>query len=181
MKALKRLTKINYGVLQALMVILLMAILAVVLYEHWKLLQDYRHSKQKVEIDKSRGFTTIEPPTYTNFTVPKGEEVQYNLFSFEREKKENKTGNGEPGQPGTHGSPNGNNENEYELLGVIKRDKWMVVVRFNQDNKIRLFSIGDSISPNRRINQVTSTEITFTNTEGRSEVVKVFPVKVSKK
>ena len=88
------------------------------------------------------------------------------MFSFEKKKIEKLPSL--PGGGGTGGSGN------YRGLGVVKKDKLFLLVRFNSDDKIGLFAEGMEIGGGSRVEKLTVDQVVITDPSGRENTYKIF-------
>lgn len=167
MKISKKLKKVDSRVVQTLVMLVIIGFFIYVFYRSYQLFnryQEMRTSEDKRPVERS----PMKPPQLYNFSPDdKSEDIErYQLFSFEKKKIE-KLPSLSWGS-GTVGSGN------YRILGVVKRDKLFLVVRFNSDDKIGLFAEGMEIGGGTRVKRITVDHVTIADPSGGENIYKIF-------
>jgi len=171
MKVSKILKKIDLGIMQKLAMILIAAIFIYIFYYYYGQFTGYR-VVQKSEKGRRVERIPVSPPAFYNFTPGDKEHPEiekYQIFTF----KEKKAKAGKPATQGVFDSDPGKGSG-YRILGVVKKDKLFLVVRFDSDNKIRLFSRGMTIKDKSRVKKITPRQVIITDPSGEEQVHNIF-------
>jgi hypothetical protein len=157
---------------QALVMVVLAVGFVYLFYHFYQQYSDYSRSKQPGERGPVKG-ETIEPPQLFNFQPEKKEALKYQLFWFKERRvaEQAKTAVKKKKQFNRY-----NNPNQYRVLGVIKKDRLFLVVRFVRDNKIKLYPQGASIYEGNRIKNLTTRQAVIVDDNGGEEIHKIFQV-----
>lgn len=167
MKIPKKLKKIDSRVIQTLVMLVIIGFFIYVFYHSYRLFS--RYQGMKTGEDKRPGERSpVKPPQLFDFSPDdKSEDIdRYQLFSFDKKKIE-KLPSLSLGS-GTIGSGN------YRILGVVKRDKLFLLVRFNSDDKIGLFAEGMEIGGGTRVKRITVDQVIIADPSGQESVYKIF-------
>ncbi|MCP4217356.1 MAG: hypothetical protein GY765_22115 [bacterium] len=133
--------KLNPGVLQNVGMALIALVFIYLFYGFYTSLSEYQKSKAGKERPQG-AISAIQPPEFFAFTPDETKDLNtYRLFTFDKPGKEEKAaGKGETPQPIQP------KQAAYTIVGVVKKDKLFLVVRF-KDRKVGLFSDGMPIVP----------------------------------
>jgi hypothetical protein len=172
MKNLKILKKLDMRMLQGLVMVLLAVFFIYLFYHFYEQYSNYQEAKQP----RNRGpvkAEIISAPQFHNFSPDRNQPLRYQLFWFKekRESEKAKTTAQKKQQINQY-----NNPNQYHVLGVIKKDKLFLVVRFVRDNKIKLYPQGSSIYEGNRIKSLTTRQAIIADENGAEQVHKIFQV-----
>ena len=144
-----------------------------IFYHSYALFTGYQWVK-KSEKESGRRVEQVplSPPAFYNF-VPGDKNhpdvAKYKLFTF-KEKKAKEENTPEQGAAGSKPAVGEN----YRVLGVVKKDKLFLVVRFNSDNKIRLISEGMRINDTFRVKRVTPRQVVVADNSGGERIHNIF-------
>ncbi len=112
------------------------------------------------------------PPAFFTFTPDEDDELGvdgYRLFSFKEKKaagtEEEIEGSPAPGQTDT---------SQYQVLGVVKKERLFLVLRLNSDGKIHLYAEGMTIEGGWRLEKVTTRQAILVDSSGGERVHKLF-------
>ncbi len=167
MKIPKNLKKVDSRVIQTLVMLVIIGFFIYVYYHSYRLYSRYqgmKTSEEKRPVERP----PLKIPQLFNFS-PDGESENieaYQLFSFEKKKLEKLPSLS--GGSGTGGSGN------YRILGVVKKDKLFLLVRFNSDNKIGLFAEGMEIDNGSRVEKLTVHQVIIADPSGGEKIHKIF-------
>lgn len=171
MKVSKILKTIDLGIIQKLAMILIAAIFIYIFYYYYGLFTGYQVVKES-EAGRKVERIPVSPPVFYNFT-PGDEEHpdidKYQIFIFKEKKATPEKAEGQ----GVIGSDPGKGSG-YQILGVVKKDKLFLVVRFDSDNKIRLFSQGMTIKDNIRVKKITTQQVVISDPAGDEQIHNIF-------
>jgi hypothetical protein len=167
MKIPKNLKKIDSRVIQTLIILMIVGFFIYIFYHSYHLFSRYqgmKTSEDKRPVERP----PMKIPQLFNFSPDdESENIElYQLFSFEKKKIEKLPSFS--GGSGTGGSGN------YRILGVVKRDKLFLLVRFNSDDKIGLFAEGMEIGSGTRVQKLTVDQVIIADPSGRENTYKIF-------
>jgi hypothetical protein len=167
MKIPKKLKKVDSRVIQTLVMLVIIGFFIYVFYHSYQLFSRYRGMKTG-EVKRPVERPPVKTPQLFNFSPDdKNEDIErYQLFSFEK-KKIDKLPSLSLGS-GAAGSGN------YRILGVVKRDKLFLLVRFNSDDKIGLFAEGMEIGGGTRVEKLTVHQVTIADPSGGENTYEIF-------
>ena len=158
--------KIDTRVIQALVPVAIVGIFIYVFYYQYDQYSRYRASKN-MEASQAVESTPLNVPEFFNFSLDNEENlVQYMLFTFDKAKA--KAPVSAAGSSAEAGSGN------YTILGVVKKDRLFLLVRFSADNKIQLYGEGTSIDGNSRVDRLSTDQVTIVDASGQSQTHKIF-------
>lgn len=167
MKISKKLKKVDSRVIQTLVMLVIVGFFIYVFYHSYHLFSRYQGMKTG-EVKRPVERPPLKTPQLFNFSPDdESEDIErYQLFSFEKKKIE-KLPSLSWGS-GTGGSGN------YRILGVVKRDKLFLLVRFNSDDKIGLFAEGMEIGDGARVEKLSVDQVTIADPSGQENTYKIF-------
>ncbi len=172
MNSVKLLKKIDMRLIQGLVMALIFVFFLYLFYYFYGQFSGYQKMKQQKRQGKIEA-AVVQAPEFFNFTPAKENIQQYRLFTF-KEKKDAAVP-AEPGDmPFQDNAPGGSGN--YRILGVVKKDKLFLVVRFISGNKIRLFAEGETIDNRSRVKKLTYKQAVIANSSGGQKVHKIFKV-----
>ncbi|UCH94038.1 MAG: hypothetical protein JSV88_27745 [Candidatus Aminicenantes bacterium] len=168
MKAAKFLKKIDSRVIQTLVMMVIVGFFIYLVYHHFQLFSGYQEIKQGENMRPVER-PPWQTPGFFNFTPDEDYEniEKYQLFSFKKKKipKPRYLADGDSGVPVS---------DKYRLLGVVKKDRLFLLVRFNADNKIRLVARGMNIDDDFRVEKISLDRVIITNPSGQEHTYKIF-------
>jgi hypothetical protein len=166
MKIPKNLKKVNARVIQTLMMVVIMGFFVYVFYHSYHLFSRYQGMKAG-EDTRPVERPPMKIPQLFNFSPDdESEDIErYQLFSFEKKKIGKRSlswgsGNGGPGN--------------YRILGVVKRGKLFLLVRFNSDDRIGIFAEGMEIDRGTRVEKLTFDQVIIADPSGQESTYKIF-------
>lgn len=170
MKIPKNLRKVDARVIQTLVMLVIIGFFIYVFYHSYHLFSRYqgmKTSEDKRPVERP----PMKIPELFNFSPDdEFEDIEgYQLFSFEKKKIEKLPSLS--GGSGTGGSGN------YRILGIVKKDKLFLLVRFNSDDKIGLFAEGMEIGSGTRVEKLTVDQVIIADPSGRENTYKIFQKK----
>jgi hypothetical protein len=170
MKIPKNLKKVDSRVIQTLVIVVIIGFFIYVFYHSYHLFNRYREmktSEDKGPVERP----PLKIPQLFNFSPDdESEDIEaYQLFSFEK-KKIDKLPSFSSGS-GSGGSGN------YRILGVVKKDKLFLLVRFNSDDKVGLFAEGMEIANGSRVEKLTVDQVIIADPSGELKTYKIFQEK----
>jgi len=170
MKIPKKLKKIDSRVIQTLVMLVVIGFFIYIFYHSYHLFSRYQGMKSG-EDKRPVERPPMKIPGLFNFSPDdESEDIElYQLFSFEKKRIEKLPSLS--GGSGTAGSGN------YRILGVVKRDKLFLLVRFNSDDEIGLFAEGMEIGGGARVQKLTVDQVIIADPSGRENTYKIFQKK----
>lgn len=167
MKIPKNLKKVDSRVIQTLVMLVIIGFFIYVFYHSYHLFSRYQGMKTG-EVKRPVERPPVKTPQLFNFSPDdENEDIErYQLFSFEKKKIEKLpslswgSGTGGPGN--------------YRILGVVKRNKLFLLVRFNSDDKIGLFAEGMEIGGGARVEKLSVDQVTIADSSGQENTYKIF-------
>lgn len=153
--------------LQYLLLAVILAVFAFFFYHTYHTMEDYAEAGRKPK-NPPPPIVTPQPPAFHNFKPD--DPVKYALFTFNKEKLEQK----KPGTSATASIEPQKASANYTILGVVKRDKLFLVVRMNNDKKIRLIAERQSINGNHRVVNLQTSFVVIADKSDRSRTHKIF-------
>lgn len=167
MKIPKNLKKIDSRVIQTLVMLVIIGLFIYVFYYSYQLFS--RYQGMKTSEDKR----PVERPLMKiaqlfNFSPDdESENIEgYQMFSFEKKKIEK--------LPSLSGGSGTGGSGSYRILGVVKKDKLFLLVRFNSDDKIGLFAEGMEIGSGSRVEKLTVDQVIIADPSGGEKTYKIF-------
>jgi len=158
--------KIDSKVIQLLLLLAIVGIFVYIFYYHYNIFSDYQADKT-IKDKQAVERPPIKVPEFFNFNPDKVDNIlQYMLFSFDKSKVKVPPSAVSPAT--TTGS------GKYNILGVVKRNRLFLLVRFLSDNKIQLYSEGMSIDGNSRIERLSTDQVTIVDSSGQRQTHKIF-------
>ena len=164
---MKRSKKLNSTALQTLVMGLIILAFIYLFYYFYQTYRDYRGIRAK-ENPPAAQSETIEPPVF--FTFDPGNDSKYQLFSFKE--KEQKTAEGKEIPPDVQAEQN--KAPDYSILGVVKREHLLLVVRFHTDNRLAFIPEGEAINRSHRVKRLKSFQVVISDRSGREQTHKIF-------
>lgn len=162
MKALKSLKKIDVRVVQGLLMACITALFVVLFYAFYQAYYNYRVAQHQPKAVVAP-IEPLNPPQLFVFNPSQEETNRYQLFLFKEKKAENQQdGMDMPAQ-----------EN-FQILGVIKKVQLYLVVRLNSNNEIHLFARGQTIEEGFTVKQISLKEVVISDPTGSERVHPVF-------
>ena len=167
MKAAKFFKKIDARMVQLLVMLVIIGFFIYVFYysyDRYSRYQGIKSSEDKRPVERQ----PMQPPQFFNFSPDEGFDniEEYQLFSFNKKKVEQLPSLSEGIAAGGSGN--------YRILGVVKKDKLYLLVRFNSNNKIGLFAQGMDIDGESRVKKLTVDRVIITDPSGREKTYKIF-------
>ncbi len=164
MKNIKLFKKIDIRVLQGLVMVLIVFAFMYLFYSFYGAFTGYRAAK----VQPAPPAPAIEPlpiPELFNFTPPPEENNRFQLFLFKEKKAPAIT---------EDGALPVEQVESYTVLGVVKKDGLFLVVRLTSNNKIHLFSKGNTIEGGFLVKSITLTQVIIIDSSGSERVHPVF-------
>jgi len=171
MKGLKKLETISPAAWQILAIGVIIAVFIFIFYYHFLFFQEYRREKN-ADSPLPQKITPISPPQFTDFTPQEADKQALQIFSIRDD--------GQNGGGGETGDDNGNHdkkneaEQEYQVLGVVKKEVLYLVVRFSTGQSIRFFPAGSAIHRSAQVEKITPEQVVISDGNGREQIIKIF-------
>jgi hypothetical protein len=167
MKIPKNLKKVDSRVIQTLVMLVIIGLFIYVFYHSYQLFSRYQGMKTG-EVKRPVERPPVKTPQLFNFSPDdENEEIErYQLFSFEKKKIEK--------LPSLSWGGGAVGSGSYRILGVVKRNKLFLLVRFNSDDKIGLFAEGMEIGGGNRVEKLSVDQVTIVDPSGQENIYKIF-------
>jgi hypothetical protein len=161
--------KIDSRVIQFLVMVAIVGLFIYLLYHHYHLFVRYQESKTTAGRPPAER-SPLLVPAFFNFSPDRSEEsgILAQLFSFEKKKPEIL-----PLAMNMNGENTGSGD--YRILGVVKKERLFLLVRFNSDNKLRLVGEGGDIDTQSRVKRLYTDHVIITDPSGQEHTYKIFP------
>jgi hypothetical protein len=164
---MKRFKKMNSGALQILVMGLIVPAFVYMFYHFYDLYRDYRETRGKDKPPAAES-EKVQPPVFYSFDP--GNNDKYQLFTFKEKKQKPKKG--EKMVPGTKTEQA--KPPDYSILGVVKRDRLYLVVRFHSGNRLGFIPQGGDINRGHRVERLESFQVVISDRAGREYTHKIF-------
>lgn len=175
MNSAKWLKKIDPRVVQGLVMLIIAVLFLYVCYSLYTEFSAYSSAKHR-EPSGVVDAAGVQAPQFHQF-IPRKEELhRYQLFTFpdKRTAPPQSTANGTDKQ-----TPQAARSSDYTLLGVVKKDRFYLVVRFN-DGSVSLTGAGQTIIDRTRVKSVTADHAVIVGPGGKEKVYRVFQIELQK-
>jgi hypothetical protein len=166
MKIPKNLKKVNARVIQILVMAVIIGLFVYIFYHSYHLFSRYQGMKAGEDQRPVERPSMKIPQSFDFSPDDESEDIErYQLFSFEKKKigKRSLSWGSGSGGPGN-----------YRILGVVKRGKLFLAVRFNSDDRIGLFAEGMEIDRGIRVEKLTVDQVIIADPSGQESTYKIF-------
>jgi len=167
MKIPKNLKKVNARVIQTLVMMVIIGFFVYIFYHSYHLFSRYQGMKAG-EDQRPVERPPMKIPQLFDFSPDdESEDIErYQLFSFEKKKIGKR--------PSLSGGSGSGGPGNYRILGIVKKGKLFLLVRFNSDDRIGWFAEGMEIDSGTRVEKLTFDQVIIADPSGQENTYKIF-------